>query len=461
MRIFRLLQFLPIFLCSFLIAHSSYAQTEKEEKLNRILFLLDASGSMHGNWESGMKIKVAKRLLGKIIDSLSVYDNLEVALRVYGHQSPRNDNDCKDTKLEVPFAPDNAQRIKDKLASINPKGQTPIGYSLLQAASDFPTDRKSRNIIILITDGVESCKEDPCAVSMALQKKGIFLKPFVIGIGLERDYSDYFGCVGSYYDAVNETAFEQVLGVVISQALNTTTTQVNLLDKSGMATETNVNMTFYDVETSTIRYNYVHTLNSRGVPDTLVLDPVYEYNLEVHTIPSIKKKNIKLISGKHNIIPVDAPQGILEIAIEGRSVYKNLQCIVKQADSCRTLNLQLFGAKEKYLVGKYDLEVLTLPRIYLEDVKVSQSHTTTIQIPTPGNITIMSAKRGYGSVYQMGNDELVWVCNLNTESLNQNLKLQPGNYRVVFRSTNAKKSAYTVERDFQVSSGAGASVKIY
>jgi Ca-activated chloride channel family protein len=79
-------------------------------------------------------------------------------------------------------------------------GTTPIARSLEKAAGDFP-DLTARNVIILITDGIEACDEDPCAVSRALQAKGIVLKPFVIGIGIEEANQYSLKCVGNYYDA--------------------------------------------------------------------------------------------------------------------------------------------------------------------------------------------------------------------------------------------------------------------
>jgi Ca-activated chloride channel family protein len=131
--------------------------------------------------------------------------------------------------LEVPFGKGNIYKIKRVLKSITPRGTTPIAGSLLKASSDFPPCADCRNIIILITDGVEACDGDPCVVSKRLQKKGIILKPFVIGIGLEEDFKSSFECVGTYFDAADENTFKNVLGVVISQALDNTTAQINLL----------------------------------------------------------------------------------------------------------------------------------------------------------------------------------------------------------------------------------------
>lgn len=167
----------------------SVAQRKVQQKVperTRILFLLDGSGSMMGIWHNGeSRIDVAKRILTRLVDSLRSNENLELALRVYGHRYARQSNNCQDTKLEVPFGARNHDQIIAKLKEIVPKGVTPITYSLLQAATDFPISPGYRNILILITDGVESCEGDPCATSLELQRRGVFLRPFIIGLGLQ------------------------------------------------------------------------------------------------------------------------------------------------------------------------------------------------------------------------------------------------------------------------------------
>ena len=200
-------------------------QSDGPEKISRILFVLDASNSMYGRWENGTKMEVAQRLMTEMIDSLSDVENpnFELALRVYGHQKPVPPQDCNDTKLEVAFGPNNLSRIKQKIRELRPLGTTPIARSILSSGGDFPKCENCRNIIVLITDGVEACDEDPCAASKILQKKGITLKPFVIGIGLDPELVKSFDCVGSYYDAKNEVAFKKVLGVILTQVLDNTT----------------------------------------------------------------------------------------------------------------------------------------------------------------------------------------------------------------------------------------------
>ncbi len=429
--------------------------------LTRILFLFDASYSMFGQWQSGMKMDLAKKLLSEFLDSIEGTPNLELAFRPYGHQVPlRPERSCTDTKLEVPFGPNSIQAIKNKLKMIVPKGTTPIAYSLEQSGGDFPvpTSNSIKNIIILITDGLEECDGDPCAVSLALQKKGVVLKPFVIGVGLDQSMMNAFGCIGKFYDASSESNFKNILKIIISQALDNTSAQVNLNDMIGRPTETDVNMTFYDEHSGTIKYDYMHTINNRGVPDTLIIDPIGTYKLVVHTIPPVEKSNIELIPGIHNIIALDAPQGHISLKMAGNTGFP---CIVRKNGEMQTLHVQIFNTTEKYIVGKYDLEILTLPRIKVDNVDVSQSKTTTIEIPQSGSVTITKPNEGPASVYLEEGNKLVWVCNLKENFRNETIVLQPGRYRVEFRPKNARESIYTIEKKFKVESGISTAVNLY
>ena len=56
-----------------------------QKPLTRVLFILDASNSMNSPWDSGTRMRVAKDYLSSSIEKLRGVDNLEIALRVYGH----------------------------------------------------------------------------------------------------------------------------------------------------------------------------------------------------------------------------------------------------------------------------------------------------------------------------------------------------------------------------------------
>ena len=432
---------------------------KKKEPVNRILFIFDASQSMLGRWQSGRKIDIAKNLLSNMVDSLKDIKNLEIGLRVYGHQKGYPPQDCDDTKLEINFLPARfaAERMKAKLNMIRARGTTPIARSLEEGAKDFPSG-DARNIVILITDGKEECGMDPCAVSRLYQRKGIILKPFVIGVGLDDSWKKTFDCVGRYFDASKESDFTNILNVVISHVIDNTTAQVNLLDENGEPTETDVNLTFYNDFTGVAKYNYIHTMNAYGNPDTMVIDPVLSYKVVAHTIPPVFVDSIILTPGKHTIIPLSTPQGELEIKMKSRINY---QYIVRPAGIDTTLHVQEINTVENYLIGRYDIELLTLPRKKFIDVEINQSTKTTYTIPTPGIANILLPSRGYGGVYLQNKDELEQIYHFKGNSLQHKLTLLPGNYKVVFRAKSAKQYIYTNEKSFKLKSGQSELIKIY
>lgn len=441
-----------------------YAQvtTIEDPTLTRILFVFDGSQSMYGRWESGQKIDIAQQLMTKMLDSLQSLnsDAFQLALRVYGHQKPVPPQDCNDTRLEVAFSSNNIGRIKKVLRGIKPKGTTPIARSLMKATSDFSPCDNCRNVIILITDGIESCDEDPCASSRFLQQKGIALKPFVIGIGLDEQFKESFECVGNYYDAEDEDTFSKVLGIVISQALDNTSAQINLLDKNGNPTETDVPITFYDQMSGKVAKQLIHTINYKGRPDTISLDPLMTYTMTVHSIPEKTIKDVKIAPGKHNHIGMDLPRGTLELKITQRNGYDNLKAIVRQSSKSEILHVQDFNSAEKYVQGNYDLEILTLPRFVQKNFYIEGNKTTTLTIPPPGVVNFSSSAPGYGSILIERENKYEWVIDLNEKSARQNITLQPGNYRVAFRSSRSQSSAYSIIKSFTVSSGSTTFVKL-
>ncbi|WP_187261989.1 vWA domain-containing protein [Pontibacter beigongshangensis] len=451
------------FLLLFAAGRLAVAQEARQKQpVTRILFLLDASGSMLAKWEESDRMAVAKKLLAGLTDSLEQYQHLEVALRVYGHQFGRERNECKDTRLEVPFAANNKEAIQKKLEQIVPRGNTPITYSLEQSANDFPDEKGARNVIILITDGLESCKGDPCATSLALQRKRIFLRPFVIGIGIEAGQVEELNCIGQYFNAADVRTFQKVLTEIVLQTLSPTTVSVELVDGSGKPVESNVNMTFLNALTGQPEYNFVHYKDASGKADKLDIDALLPYDLVVHTTPPVVARSLGIKPGRHNVFPVTAPQGELHLRQDGPSPYGQLAAIVRQQGSEQTLQVQNFGSRHKYLVGKYDLELLTLPRIYMKGVEIKQGQPTPITIPQPGQLNIPSDLQGYGSIYSLEEDGTQrWLHNLPEQSSRITLALQPGNYRLVYRMKSAHASKFTDVKDFTIRSGATTTVKIF
>lgn len=424
----------------------------------RILFVLDGSGSMEALWGNNeSRMDVAKRILANLVDSLRASPDVELALRVYGHRFTRQANNCEDSKLEVPFARKNHNTIISKISEIKPKGVTPITYSLLQAANDFPSTTGYRNILILITDGIESCNADPCATSVELQRKGVFLRPFVIGLGIKG--GKVLECVGQYIDSQNSTTFNQVLNETIKTTFSKTTVSVELLNGSGTPTETNINVSFVNTMTGNAMYEFVHYLDKNGKPDSVLIDPVPGYDITVNTLPPVSKKNINLRHGQHNVVQIATPQGSLVVRPEGRGNPFNI--LVRQKDKSLLLNQQRSGESVRYLQGEYTVETLTLPRRTI-DVTIEPEKLKTITIPQPGLVNINTLMGGFGNIFEINESgESKWVCTLSESESLHSYTLLPGKYKIAFRSKKSPGSKYTAIKNFEVKSGVTLNLKMF
>ena len=408
---------------------------------------------MNLDWDKQTRMAAAKEILSQSIEKLRGVEDLEIALRVYGHQSLINNEvqDCNDTKLEVPFGKDRIDAIKIKVKGLTGKGATPIARSLEAAAADFP-DTIARNFIILITDGLESCDNDPCVVAKKLREKGVKVTPFVIGLGMDLSYLEKFNCIGTFTDAESKESFKNVLTDIITKALISTSVQINLNTISKTPTETNVSLFLYEAGTKKLKYSFMHTLNRYGNPDTLILDPSLKYDLVVNTLPKLEKKNLSIKQFMHNTIEVDAGQGFLKFSNAISNEISNLNMRVMLKGQTTTLNAQQLNSTQKYLVGSYDVEIFTLPRTY-KTIEISQSKTTIINVIASGTLNYTADKGLIGQIFtDKGDQTFEWVCDLK-DGLNKDLwNLQPGSYKVIYREKDQKSSAYTKEKNFKIES---------
>jgi len=449
-----------IFLFSiFIIFHflpaGAQEYTQKPPEKTRILFLLDGSGSMLAPWGPTLRINAAKRFLADMVDSLRVNQDLELALRVYGHQFHRRYQRCDDSKLEVGFGRENHHTIIQKLNQIDPKGTTPIAYSLNEAANDFPEGTNVRNIIILITDGLESCEGDPCQVSLDLQKRSIYLKPFIIGLGMDKDAIEEFSCVGQYYDATNLREFRLALESALDQSLDKTTLSIELLDQNDQPTITDINVTFINNFTDRPVYEFVHYRDRSGKPDSVEIDAVLSYDIRVNTLPPLYVKNPVIRAGEHNVISIPCPQGSLQVTQKNHSDYRQaLKVLIRERNKTAVLHTLDMGEVHQYLAGHYDLEITTLPSIKLKDLIIEPRQIRKIELPAPGILNITRNFTGIGSIYQVFPDgSESWIFNLPQDELITSLAIQPGRYKLVFRINRALGSKFTKVESFEILSG--------
>jgi Mg-chelatase subunit ChlD len=144
-----------------------------------VQIVVDASRSMWGQIDGVSKMQIAKETLEDM--SYWLPTDVDLSLRAYGSASASESNNCADSNLLVPFGEMNRDHIRSAIAGLKPTGQTPIAYALNQAGRDFGT-RDSDSIIVLVSDGIESCGGDPVQAASALREQGI--TAHLIGFGL-------------------------------------------------------------------------------------------------------------------------------------------------------------------------------------------------------------------------------------------------------------------------------------
>lgn len=444
-----------------LLPISIFAQQPK----TRILFLLDASYSMNKAWSGGTRWQTAMKTLIELTDSLSKMPNVEFAVRIYGHQYTLRENNCKDSRLEMSFGNVNPNSIRKKLATIEPSGVTPIAYSLEKCANDFiNVNDVSRNFLVIITDGEESCGGDPCAVAKMLQQNNVILKPIVLGIQLPEVLLQQFSCIGELINTQSGSELNKELKKAVEETISKTTFQLNLLDQTGKPTETDVAFTLSDTKTNLDKYFFHHTLNARGLPDTITISPLFKYNIKVFTTPPLFIENVEMKRNEHNIISAAAPQGFIEVKFSGSvpksAAIEKVKCLIKLYSDSTTYFWIAPGEKRKVLVGNYYAEILTNPAIETTKVLVQQSKTATIIIPAPGIVTINKTFDLYGAVFLKTALGLQKVYDLSETSRQETIALQPGKYVTVYRSKFAQTIHTTIEKSFEVSSSSSVLLKL-
>lgn len=184
-----------------------------------IVFIYDASGSMWGEMEGSTKVEIARNVLSRTIDHLG--ENQGIALVAYGH---RRKGDCEDVEVMTDINNTSKGIIKDHLQAIEPLGKTPLAYSAGKVIDQLKISGQKATII-LITDGIESCGGDLCAVIQKAREAGIDFKMHIVGFGLKDENLDQLICAaqaggGKYFDAKDAGSLTTVLQEATSETFD-------------------------------------------------------------------------------------------------------------------------------------------------------------------------------------------------------------------------------------------------
>ena len=204
--------FLPLLTATVLQPSASYAETDIE-------FIIDVSGSMEKQLDGEQQMISARRALLRALDTIPGKEL--VAVRAYGHRvdKSKKEESCKDTELLIPFKESDKGAIQNAINGLTPKGYTPIALALQKARDDLfdvGVGRESERVIILLTDGEETCGGDPLAVLKKLKEEGFDVTIYSVGFNVNavarkqlEDIAAFTG--GAYFDAKNAEQLDDAL----------------------------------------------------------------------------------------------------------------------------------------------------------------------------------------------------------------------------------------------------------
>ncbi|MGI9412940.1 MAG: vWA domain-containing protein [Hyphomicrobiales bacterium] len=178
------------------------------------MLILDASGSMWGQVEGKPKYRIARSVIGDVLKDIGKKVNMGVM--AYGH---RTKGDCKDIQTLIPVGPVSSNRYMSAINKIKPKGKTPISAAVRKAAEALKyTEEKAT--IVLVSDGLETCNADPCALSAELEKLGIDFTVHVVGFDLGNEDTSTLSCLakntgGLFLSAQNANELSEAIGQVV------------------------------------------------------------------------------------------------------------------------------------------------------------------------------------------------------------------------------------------------------
>ena len=169
-----------------------------------IFYILDGSGSMWGRVDGKIKIQVAKEVMTTLLKETP--EGIDCGIMVYGH---RKKGDCADIEMIVPIGPLQKETAIGKINRISPKGKTPISASISMAV-DQVKGSEAVSTIVLVSDGIETCGNDPCDVVKKLKGSGINFVMHVVGFNVKADAAKQLACIaeaagGNYFSTTNAT----------------------------------------------------------------------------------------------------------------------------------------------------------------------------------------------------------------------------------------------------------------
>lgn len=200
------------------------------------MVVLDSSGSMINNDAGGQtRIDAAKDAARAFIDEVG--DSADLGLVTYGGNTGETDAEreagCRDITLVTAPGDDTADDMLDHIDSLEPRGFTPIGDSLIEAADALPSQGGT---IVLVSDGIDTCAPPPvCEVAADLADRGVDIVINTVGFNVDAAARAELQCIadaagGTYADATDADTLAEELKKATTRTYRAYRSDVERLD---------------------------------------------------------------------------------------------------------------------------------------------------------------------------------------------------------------------------------------
>lgn len=179
-----------------------HAQQSARNCSTDAMLVFDGSGSMAETGYNGLdepRIIAAREAMRRALPNITPFRNL--GLLTYGAGDVSIDHGCQNVNLKFAPASNTANKITAELDTLIPNGDTPLTNSVEMAANVLDYKNKP-GVVVLVTDGKETCGGEPCQLAAKFSKEGFDFKVHVVGFQIRSDFFDWRNVGGRQYENV-------------------------------------------------------------------------------------------------------------------------------------------------------------------------------------------------------------------------------------------------------------------
>ena len=175
-----------------------------------------------------------------------------------------------------------------------------------------------------------------------------------------------------------------------------------------------------------------------------MIENINSYNMIINTMPQYIKNLFLLMPENIILAKIDAHQGKLNIQMFNNK--KKYNCLIRRAGEKEIINIQEINSTVKYLKGRYEIEILTLPKYY-DTIYIDAGLTYNLPFITEKQIFLPS--KGYGGLYFISGNIIEKIYEFKGEKTRHNLELLPNRkYKVVFKALSSYDHTKIREKEF-------------